>query len=701
MSRAPGGAGPAAPPQELRELASALGVQLVYRDVFGRRRRASGPALVAVLAALGVDASHPRRAVGALRRHRRARWARACEPVLVAWDGRSFPFELRVPSRLADAPLTCHIVFEGGGERSETLELAAAPVVGASEEGLRPSVAKRVRLRGGLPLGYHRLEIESLDARALLIVAPRRAPTDRFDRAWGVFLPLHALRSARSQGIGDLSDLAALARWVGDLGGAVVGTLPVLASFADEGELFAPSPYAPASRLFWNELHVDLTTVPELDRSAEARELLASSSFRSTLARLNRRDLVDVPATMALKRRVLETLARSFLAEPSDRREVFAAFERSASELGRYAAFRAVCERRRTPWQGWPAGERAGELPCADASGEAARYHRYAQWIAHEQVHAAAGEGRIGLGLDLPLGAHPSGYDTWRWPQVFAAGATAGAPPDAFFGDGQEWGCPPLHPDGVRENGYAYPIACLRHLFDAASVVRIDHVMGLHRVFWVPEGLSPAEGVYVRYPAEELYAIVTLEAHRAGALVVGEDLGTVPSAVGAAMDRHGLHHTYVLQLEAGPDAMETPVLPPRNSVAMLNTHDMPPFAAFSGGSGEEIREGLRSRLAFLAASRARLVLVNLEDLWGETRAQNVPGTSASTNWRRRARYSIERFRRMPEVMGRLEDVDRLRRGRTGEVACTRVEEVRDRATSSGAGRRHGAGWRGGPARRAP
>ncbi|MGH2720848.1 MAG: 4-alpha-glucanotransferase, partial [Actinomycetota bacterium] len=573
--------------------------------------------------------------------------------------------------------------------------------VGVEEAGGLRRIVRRLVVPGPLPPGYHRLELTlgPLRGETLVISAPLTAPRARA-RGWGGFLPVYALRSERNWGVGDLTDLRALLDWTRRLGASMTATLPFFATFYNEP--FDPSPYSPATRLFWNELYVDVTGVPELAASAEARDLLASPGLASELARLRGSETVEYQAVMALKRRVLELLAGAVTGR---RRDAFEAFLRSDPLLDEYARFRGACDRLGRPWSAWPDAPRAGRLSPGDVDEGSAAYHRYAQWIAHEQLDCLADKGGVGpLYLDLPIGTNPAGFDVWRERGSFVAGASAGAPPDEVFTRGQEWGFPPMHPDGVRRSGYRYPAECFRRMLRYAGVLRIDHVMGLHRLFVVPEGHSPSHGVYLRYPAEELYAVLLLEAHRAGAVLLGEDLGTVPSYVRTGMDRHDVHHSYVVEYELTGDDKLRP--PGGRDVASINTHDMPMFAAFWNGAdidtrlelgllgehdaaGERERrtrtrhllvdllrgEGLldlerdasaedvlRALLAHLASSEAPIVVVNLEDLWLEEGPQNVPGTSADRpNWRRKARQSLEDMRSSHEVAALLEVVDRHRR----------------------------------------
>lgn len=636
------------------------------------RRRASRETLVGVLGALGVPLEDASDAGEALRSRTDELRRRALEPVLVAWDGDASEIARGRRGR---------IELEDG----DAVEVASA--------------AGPVRL----PPGYHRLETP--DGEALVVAAPRRAPVPT-GRSWGVFLPLYALRTGRDQGVGDLTDLERLLTWTAERGGSLVATLPLVATFTGFGrEPFEPSPYAPASRLWWSEAYVDPARAPEWERSREARELVASPGFAEELARLRRDDLVEWRGVARAKRRVLELLAAAMSDRRRDDLDRFADEHRGVRD---YARFRAATEER-GPWSGWAS---TGDLPDLPA----AHYHLYVQLLAHEQLRRLseqAGGAGAGLYFDLPLGVHPASYDVWRFRDAFAEGASGGAPPDAFFSRGQSWGFPPLHPERIRTDGYRYPIACLRHLLRHADVLRIDHVMGLHRLWWVPDGMEAADGAYVRHRPEEWYAILSLEAHRAGAAIVGEDLGTVPPRVRAAMRRHGVLRSHVWQFAVSDDPVKPIAPPPELSLATLNTHDLPPFAAFweatdvgfreelglvageaaeaeraerarmrravtsfllregrlgaaRPGSHKEVdaRTALDLSLEDLAASDARVVIVNLEDCWGETRPQNVPGTHGGQhpNWRRKARHPFEAFCEMDGVTGRLEEVDRLRRG---------------------------------------
>lgn len=663
----------------LRRLARLHGIQASYTDGCGVRRHATPESVRTLLRALGAPlaTAHPRDVAEAWEVRQGAAWARPVEPVLVAWRGRRNDFLLRAAETSRPLPVRCRLRLEDGRTRAWTLRVDEGPAVAAAIVGGVRYRARRSRLPARLPDGYHDLDVEIGDRtwRSLVLAAPVRA-YDGGERAWGAFLPLHALQSADSWGVGDFADLDALAAWLASHGARSVALLPALAAFLGE-QPFEPSPYLPVSRLFWNELYVDPRRSPEFERCEEAQRLVASAAFRQRVEALRAGRFVDYREAMALKRHVLELLARS-LEDRRDRRH--AAFERwiERRPLAReYAAFRA-----------------AGERAARPAERRATRYHLYAQWVAAEQLARLAddvGARGVGLHLDVPVGVHPDGFDVRRHPELFAATATLGAPPDPLFAGGQEWSAPPPHPEAAREERYAYFRASLAHQMAPAAAVRLDHVMGLHRLFWIPRGGAPADGAYVHYPSDELYAVVCLESHRHRTRVVGENLGTVPRYVNAALSRHGLAQLHVAQFDTAGRI-------PRRAFACVNTHDTPTFAGFlagrdiderveggvldatgaarerrrreaevgalRGAAGRDVGAGanegsppaapnlvaLWACLDRLARSAASVVIVNLEDLWLEPRPQNVPGTGPERpNWRRRAGYGLEAFKRLPAV----------------------------------------------------
>ncbi len=702
--------------QSLRQLAQLYGVQTAYYDVTHRRVQASPESLLLALQALGAPIESLEDVPSAYRGRREAIQKRCVEPVVVAWDGEPPALNVRVPGDWLAASLACTLVSETGEIRRWTCKVDQLPTSQAIVVGEIPYITKRLSVPGLLPWGYHRLTLEAQRRilEAMIISAPRKAYSPREGsphRLWGVFLPLYALHSERSWGGGDFGDLEALVEWVAGLGGRRVATLPLLAAFLEE--TYEVSPYAPASRLFWNEFYIDVTRIPELTACRAAQALLESGDVQNELETLRSAPLVDYRRQMALKRKVLEELVRYLFTEATERYAAFHRFVQAHPQVEDYARFRAAGERQHAPWPKWPQPLRDGVLHEGDYDEEAKRYHLYVQWIAHEQMTILSEKTKAtgaGLYLDLPLGVHPYSYDVWREREMFARDASGGAPPDVVFTKGQNWGFPPLHPENIRTQGYRHYIDYLRHQLQHTSLLRIDHVMALHRLFWIPRGLEPHQGVYVRYPAEELYAILSLESHRHRAGIVGENLGTVPGYVNSTMVRRNVQQMYVVQYELNPGSRRVLRPVPRDCVANLNTHDMPPFAAYwqcldiderramglldSTGARIErknrralqhalhsflerkgclkanaasVRALLEACLVYLSAGPARVILTNLEDLWLEREPQNVPGTvEQHPNWRRKARYRLDHFCHVPQVVETLQEIDR-RRSPTGRT----------------------------------
>ncbi len=695
--------------QPLHDLARLFKVQTVYYDATGQLIQPPPEAILSVLRELGAAAEKMAEVSDAVRQRRQFLWQRGIEPVVVVWDTEPPRFKLRLPSRLAQAAVQYRIAIETGESMSGACDEFRPPSAEHDVEGIR-YVSRQLIIRAPLPSGYHELTLNVGDLSFLcfLFSAMRGAYSLIPDhtRQWGVFCPVYALWSERNWGTGSFSELEALLDFGSRTRAGAVGTLPLLSAFLDN--LFNPSPYAPVSRLFWNEFYLDLERIPELHQSPAALAIIRSPDFKNEFEALRATRLVDYRRAMALKRRLLEEMAQVVLEPDSQRRAAFDRFIADRPMVSDYAAFRAKVEREDSPWEKWPAASRGGDIKAGDFDERAKNYHLYVQWQCEEQIASLSSkskaDGSPALYLDFPLGINRDGYDAWRERKVFAMNSSGGAPPDAFFTKGQNWGFPPFQPEALRDEGYRYYVRCLRHHLRHASMLRIDHIMGLHRAYWIPRGFAPTEGVYVHSHPEEFYAILSLESHRHRAQIIGENLGTVPPYVNAMMARHNIFGMHVGQFMVA-EPWQALHNVPRPAVASLNTHDTATFAGFWNGAdirervalgilsapeaealsrdraqqcerftqelarlgelGADCRDWtaiLHAWLCRLAASDAALLLINLEDLWLEIEPQNVPGTwEERPNWQRKTRLSLADISASDEIRNLLNRIHAIRR----------------------------------------
>ncbi|HET9077605.1 MAG TPA: 4-alpha-glucanotransferase [Acidimicrobiales bacterium] len=520
-------------------------------------------------------------------------------------------------------------------------------------------------LPAGIPPGYHTFEPEGGSPHTL-IVSPGRVPYP--DRPmWGFAAQLYATRSTRSWGIGDLDDLRELGEWAAGLGAGFSLVNPLHAP--TPGRPVQPSPYYPGSRCFMNPLYIAVERVEGADR-LEALDRLAAAGRQ-----LNRDRHIDRDRVWDLKSEALEGLF-GFFAGHQD-------FDRFLSRRGRalemFAAFCALAERHGTDWRAWPAGIRhpGGEEVAGFARSEVGRtrirYHSWLQWLLDRQ--AAEANDRLGLVADLAVGVDPSGPDSWIWQDSFAEGMRVGAPPDEFNTLGQDWGLPPFDPWRLRQGGYAPWIEALRAGMAHGAGLRVDHVMGLFRLYWItPEG-DAGRGAYVRYPHDDLLNILTLEAHRAGAYVVGEDLGTVEDHVRRDLSERRVLSYRVWWFEDG-----RPGTWPEAAMGAVTTHDLPTVTGVLTGSdldaqrrigmepNEEASAGLRSKLLQrsgadegsqpaeviagvyrdLGAAPCRLLVASLDDVLAVEERPNMPGTTdAWPNWSIALPEPLERLEQAP------------------------------------------------------
>ncbi|MDQ3573589.1 MAG: 4-alpha-glucanotransferase [Actinomycetota bacterium] len=445
-----------------------------------------------------------------------------------------------------------------------------------------------------LPPGYHHLRRQEDDHHRLLIVSPGACFPSGDLRAWGWAVQLYALRSAQSWGIGDFADLGRLARWSAEQGAGVVMVNPFHAPLPTAAQ--QASPYFPSSRCFRNPLYLRVEDVPGAVSRGEDLEALAAAG-RS----LNADRRIDRDAAWRLKLGALERLWDGFGGDPS--------FDRYCKDQGpslaAYATFCALVERYGAPWWQWPAGLQGPDGPevleFVDGYHRRIRFHQWLQWLLDAQL--ASANQNVGLIQDLAIGVDPAGADAWLWQDCVASAAKVGAPPDEFNTQGQDWGLSPFDPWRLRAAGYEPYIRTLRAGFRHAGGLRIDHVMGLFRLFWIPAGAGPAEGAYVRYPFQEMLAILALESQRAAAYVVGEDLGTVEDSVREELGRRQVLSYRLMWFEPDPPRH----FPPR-SLGAVTTHDLPTVAGLWSGADleEQQRLGLAPNVEGSVELRRRL-----------------------------------------------------------------------------------------------
>jgi len=686
-------------PAVLDRLAAAAGIAAEWWDIAGERHVVGADTKRALLAAMGLpvdstDEARARLVTLADARERRPLPAlvgageRARADVALVDDGRARRRRAALRLRLEDG--TAQVV-------PFVLDALPARVVTAADG---RSVTQRILALPPLPAGFHALSFDDDAGHACrVVVGPARCHLPpEFSagaRRFGLAAHLYALQRRGDQGIGDFTTLAVVAEATARAGGSIVGLNPLHALFAEDRE--RASPYHPSDRRFLDPIYVDIERVPDLAASGEARALLERDG--RGIAAPGTGAFVDYGAVWRIKRAALEACHARF-EQRADADPLVAEFHRyvaaGGEALRHFAVFEAIAAvHPREPWQRWPDGLRRpdthGVADFAQRHAHGVRFALYLQWLADRQLAAAASRARasglaLGLFRDLAIGAAPDGAEPWANPAGFAHGVSIGAPPDPFSTAGQNWNLPPPNPAA----GLASACAAFRELLAAnmrhGGALRIDHVMGLARLFWIPDGAAAADGAYVRYPLDALLGVLALESARARCLVVGEDLGTVPEGFRERLVLADVLSYRVLWFERDGARFSAPSSYPAMAAACVSTHDLPTVAGWWTGAdieekralgllgaddaAREAAERLASKQAlaeaiaatgvagdapvdgaaphsasitaaihrFACASRSALLLVQADDLAGETVAQNLPGTDrVRPNWRRKVR----------------------------------------------------------------
>ncbi len=631
------------------------------------------------------------------------------------------------------------LASENGTAASAEISFAEGELLESFERDGRAYERRAVALPFPVEPGYHDIELAGRTQR--LIVAPEScylpAGLEGSGRTWGIAVQLYGLRSARNWGIGDFTDLAQLVDAAAARGAGAIGLNPLHLLRSD-----APascSPYSPSSRYFRNALYLDVEAIEEYAGSERARALVRRAGFLARLRKLRAAELINYAAVSAVKRAVLDVLFEEFEAvhapggnPATERGEAFAAFVRAGGERLRSAAtFEALAEhmalnrRRGRGRHQWPEQYRHPEDPAVAefAAGNRARiaYFCYLQWQIDLQLSAVAAKCErmsIGLYADLAVGVDRNSADAWADPALVVDAAEIGAPPDAFTPHGQNWGLAPMSPVVLRERAYEPFIALLRANMRHAGALRIDHVMGLMRQFWIPAGRAPIDGAYVQYPFEDMLGIVALESRRNRCVVIGEDLGVVPEGFRERMERERILSYRLMYFEREWEGrFRRPEHYPAIALASPGTHDLPTlrgywegrditfrgsigFVADAADHERERTERLRDRALLLdllvdlgllasevrhalltsaqgedaaalldevvrgvyrmlARTPSRLMMVAAEDLAGEIEQANFPGTLGQhPNWRRRLGTALGSLLEAPNVRALLATLER-------------------------------------------
>ncbi len=702
----------------LRRLAELVGVEPSFWDVFGNYYETSDDAVRAILAGMGFDVSSRAATRNACEAYETRRWRTMLPPVAVHRFGRSAPaFVLTIPQALAARPFRWHLECDNGVLFEDELRPQDSALVDVRTVDGIAMARYRVALPDRFAIGYHRLRVEGggLQGAMALIAAPERCFLPewyrRGERVFGLGSHLYALRSAANWGVGDFGTLTRFADAAKSLGADFVGIDPLHARLLRQP--CVPSPYSPSSRQFLNPLYLDVTAIAEFAEVADGMPDEARIA-----AKLRDAPYVDYEGVADLKLRVLRALHETFLKlhprdEPHDaRRAAFELFRAEGGEaLRRYAIYQGLKNRfANGRWQTWPPEYRRPEnaevQSYAEANPDEIEYHEYLQWLADGQLgevaeHAHARGMSLGLYGDLAVGVEPTGAEAWANQDVLVGSMRFGAPPDTFSPLGQNWGNPPSHPLTMREQAYAPLVAMLRANMRHLGALRIDHAMALMRLYWIPEGASPRDGAYVKYPMDELLGVLALESTLNSCLVIGEDLGTVPEGFRETMASEGVLSYRVFYFERYPNGLfKRPDRYPEHALSIATTHDLPTVAGHWSGRDLALRRKLKlidsskgddqaardqerdylvaaledqhllgkdfsdggapsgepDRLVeltlaverFLARSPSRLMMVNLDDVFLESEQLNLPGTTHEyPNWRRKVSKPVEALSQDP------------------------------------------------------
>jgi len=703
----------------LAQLSELAGILPEYIDNWQQKNSPSIATQRAILTAMGLDISTKKSIEAAIKNYQLRPWRSVLEPVRVLRNSSHW-VRLTLPESFTQAEFSWQLQLEDGTEQrhsfqpNQLLQLERKTVDGIAY------CAWKLILPVSISLGYHRLAILSNEivlAEQSLIMTPEKCyqpgALNESGKVWGPAVQLYAVRSERNWGMGDFTDLRLLLEQWSIWGADIIGINPLHALFPHNPE--HASPYSPSSRLFFNPLYLDVEAIEDFRDCERARSLLGTAEFQLRLEGLRETELVDYKAVSAIKMPMLEMLYSHFREqhiEPNTQRAVaFRNFQQKEGErLYHQALFETLQEyfhqqdNRVWGWPVWPEPYRQLQTPEVQAfaaeNRERIEFFCYLQWQASVQIGAVGwrsmelGMG-VGIYLDLAVSVDGGGGESWANQALYAIGVGIGAPPEMGNQIGQDWGLPPMVPSRLFEAAYLPFIATLQHNMRFAGALRLDHVMGLMRQFWVPAGTSPTEGAYVSYPLTDLLGILALESQRNQCMVIGEDLGTVPEAVRTALaPMDVLSYRLLIDTHTADGSLQPPIEYPAQALAGISTHDMPTLAGFWEGrdilrrtelqlfSSEEARQAqiidrarARTELLlmlekddllpegvtvnavslpavtpefseavymYLARCPSKLLMVQLEDVFGVLEQINIPTTTTQhANWRLKLPHNLE------------------------------------------------------------
>jgi 4-alpha-glucanotransferase len=714
--------------EQLLERASSLfGIGSGFWDIWGRHHTTPAETKQALLEAMGMPAGDAESLRSSLEDSHRRQWSRIVAPAVVTDESSAPGLTLRVPCESLSGVAKIRVRREDGHVTETEVGLSGLQVAESVEIDGRNFASVLVLLPQPLPLGYHDVTVDlgGVQASTRYIVTPERAWTNpalgREGRAAGISISLYGVRSARNWGVGDFTDLLEVIDWVADeLRAGFVGLNPLHA--IHNRRPFNTSPYLPNCIFYQNFLYLDIEAIGEFARSRRAQALRRSPKVQAEIEELRQAPFVEYERAAALKLRFAKLLFADFLRDwrkQTPRAQEFRAFLAQEGELlEKFATYCALdeCLHAENPnlwiWTEWPEAYRD---PDSEETRQFRKKHwrrvlfyQYLQWQIDLQLRRAQERSRerqmpIGLYHDLALATDRFGSDLWAHRPFFAQGCRVGSPPDDFAPNGQDWGFPPPNAERHRENGYCLFAESIRRNCRHGGALRMDHVMRLFRLYWIPDGRDASHGAYVRETSEDFVRVLALESVRNRVMIVGEDLGTVEPEIREILSRFGILSYRLFYFEKNGDRFRKYEEYPPQALVSSTTHDLPTLAGFWIGADIEARRSTgildaaaaatqqESRMrekqkmldllfeqdlipahlprsasaypeltgelhnaivGFLARTPSQLLAINQEDLTKETAQQNLPGTTWQyPNWGRKMRYSLEQLRSDNEARG--------------------------------------------------